>query len=235
MSAAASPTPVTADVVVIGSGLSGLVTATELTASGRRVVLLEQEPEASFGGQAWWSFGGLFLVGSPEQRAMGVHDSPELAWADWLGSAQFDPGAERGEGPDRHGYAWARRFVEFAAGDMRSWLHGKGVRWFPLVQWAERGGYPVSGQASGTGTGHTEHGNSVPRFHVTWGTGPGILTPFVAAARAARNAGLLAVRILAASDEKLRDRMIAFQESLADLARAKGSTVRDGAAELRKG
>ncbi|GAB3083746.1 FAD-binding dehydrogenase [Isoptericola nanjingensis] len=178
-----------ADVVVIGGGLSGLVTATELTAAGRRVVLLDQEPEASFGGQAWWSFGGLFLVGSPEQRAMGVHDTADLAWSDWLGSAQFAPGAERGEGPDRHGYAWARRFVEFAAGDLRSWLHAKGVRWFPLVQWAERGGYTV-----GHDDGRTEHGNSVPRFHVTWGTGPGIVRPFVEAALAARDAGLLDLR-----------------------------------------
>ncbi|MFF2454827.1 FAD-binding dehydrogenase [Isoptericola sp. NPDC058082] len=178
-----------ADVVVIGGGLSGLVTATELTAAGRRVVLLDQEPEASFGGQAWWSFGGLFLVGSPEQRAMGVHDSADLAWSDWLGSAQFAPGADRGEGPDRHGYAWARRFVEFAAGDLRSWLRGKGVRWFPLVQWAERGGYTV-----GHDDGRVEHGNSVPRFHVTWGTGPGIVAPFVAAALAARDAGLLDLR-----------------------------------------
>jgi len=178
-----------ADVVVIGGGLSGLVTATELTAAGRRVVLLDQEPEASFGGQAWWSFGGLFLVGSPEQRAMGVHDSADLAWSDWLGSAQFAPGADRGEGPDRHGYAWARRFVEFAAGDLRSWLHGKGVRWFPLVQWAERGGYTV-----GHDDRRTEHGNSVPRFHVTWGTGPGIVAPFVAAALAARDTGLLDLR-----------------------------------------
>ncbi|CAM3806321.1 putative fumarate reductase/succinate dehydrogenase [Isoptericola cucumis] len=200
MSADASPAVArpgtTTDVVVIGAGLSGLVTATELTAAGRRVVLLDQEPEASFGGQAWWSFGGLFLVGSPEQRAMGVHDSPELAWSDWQDSAQFSPGAERGEGPDRHGYAWAHRFVEFAAGDMRSWLHARGVRWFPLVQWAERGGYTV-GRRSGGGRPEgdgTQHGNSVPRFHVTWGTGPAILRPFVAAARAAQDAGLLDLR-----------------------------------------
>jgi predicted oxidoreductase len=172
-----------ADVIVIGAGLSGLVTATELTAAGRRVILLDQEPEASLGGQAWWSFGGLFLVDSPEQRRLGVHDSAELAWSDWLGSAQFTPGAEHGQGPDRHGYAWAKHFVEAAAGDLRSWLHAKGVRWFPLVQWAERGGYPAGG-----------HGNTVPRFHVTWGTGPAVLTPFVAAARSARSAGLLDLR-----------------------------------------
>ncbi len=172
-----------ADVVVIGAGLAGLVTATELTVAGKRVVLLDQEPEASLGGQAWWSFGGLFLVDSPEQRRWGVRDSAELAWADWLGSAGFAPGADRGEGPDRHGYAWAQRFVELAASDLRSWLYGKGVRWFPLPQWAERGGYPAGG-----------HGNTVPRFHVTWGTGPAVLTPFVRDAREARSAGLLDIR-----------------------------------------
>ena len=179
------------DVVVVGAGLAGLVTATELTAAGHRVVLLDQEPAASLGGQAWWSFGGLFLVGSPEQRRMGVTDSAELAFDDWLGSARFAPGADRGEGPDRHGYAWAQAFVEFAAGDMRPWLHRKGVRWFPLVQWAERGGYPALSGPDGTSGAH---GNSVPRFHVTWGTGPGILEPFVRAALDARAAGLLDIR-----------------------------------------
>ncbi|RPF20239.1 FAD-binding dehydrogenase [Myceligenerans xiligouense] len=183
---------VTADVVVVGAGLSGLVTATELAAAGKRVVVLDQEPARSLGGQAWWSFGGLFLVGSPEQRRVGVRDDADLAFADWLGSARFAAGAERGEGPDRHGYAWAEGFVDFAAGELRPWLHGKGVRWFPLVQWAERGGYPVTGTAA-TGAG-TEHGNSVPRFHVTWGTGPGLLEPFVGAAREAARAGLLDLR-----------------------------------------
>ncbi len=176
-------TPARADVIVVGAGLAGLVTAAELTAAGRRVLLLDAEPATSLGGQAWWSFGGLFLVDSPEQRRLGVRDSTDLAFADWLGSAGFAPGAERGEGPDRHGYAWARAFVDFAAGPMRPWLHGLGVRWFPLVQWAERGGHPAGG-----------HGNSVPRFHVTWGTGPGLLEPFIAAALAARAQGLLEVR-----------------------------------------
>lgn len=171
------------DVIVVGAGLSGLVAATELTAAGYHVLLLDQEPAASLGGQAWWSFGGLFLVGSPEQRRVGVRDSPELAFSDWLGSAQFVEGADRGEGPDRHGYAWAKGFVEFAAGDLRPWLHAKGVRWFPLVQWAERGGYPAGG-----------HGNTVPRFHVTWGTGPAVLEPFVRAAREAVASGLLELR-----------------------------------------
>src|SRR5699024_9931883 len=127
-----------ADVIVVGAGLAGLVTANRAVARGRRVIVLDAEPTASLGGQAWWSFGGLLLVDSPEQRRLGVRDSPELAFSDWLGSARFARGADRGEGPDRYGYAWAQRYIEFAAGPMREWLHGLGVRWFPLVQWAER-------------------------------------------------------------------------------------------------
>lgn len=168
----------THDVVVVGAGLAGLVATAELTRAGRRVLLLDAENAASLGGQAFWSFGGLFLVGSPEQRRLGVHDSAELALADWFGSAQFAD-----DGSDRWGRAWAEGFVDFAAGELRSWLHAQGVRWFPLVQWAERGGYTAGG-----------HGNSVPRFHVTWGTGPGILEPFVRALLDARAAGLVDVR-----------------------------------------
>ncbi|BDZ42996.1 putative fumarate reductase/succinate dehydrogenase [Paraoerskovia sediminicola] len=171
------------DVVVVGAGLSGLVAATGVAAAGRRVVLLDQEPVASLGGQAWWSFGGLFMVGSPEQRRLGVSDDVALALDDWCGSARFDAGAADGVGPDRHGYAWAKAFVEFSSGEMRRWLHDKGVRWFPLVQWAERGGHLAGG-----------HGNTVPRFHVTWGTGPGLLEPFVRDALDLHRAGLLDVR-----------------------------------------
>ncbi|WP_182111632.1 MULTISPECIES: FAD-binding dehydrogenase [unclassified Actinotalea] len=168
------------DAVVVGAGLAGLVATAELTAAGRRVLLLEQEPAASLGGQAWWSFGGLFLVDSPEQRRLRVRDSAELALADWLGSAAFDPDDPLDENPRR----WAHAFVDFAAGEMRPWLHALGVRFFPAVQWAERGGYPAGG-----------HGNSVPRFHITWGTGPAVLAPFVRALGEARAAGLVDVRV----------------------------------------
>jgi len=166
-----------ADVIVVGGGLAGLVATAELADAGRRVILLDQEPEGSLGGQAFWSFGGLFLVDTPEQRRLRVHDSAELAWQDWEGSAGFD----RPE--DRWGREWARAYVEFAAGEMRAWLHAQGMRWFPVVGWAERGGYGANG-----------HGNSVPRFHVTWGTGPGVVEPFERRVRAAAERGLVDLR-----------------------------------------
>jgi predicted oxidoreductase len=161
-----------ADAIVIGAGLAGLVATAELAAAGRRVILLEQEPEASLGGQAFWSFGGLFLVNSPEQRRMGIRDSHDLALQDWLGSAGFD----RPE--DAWPRRWAEAYVDFSAGPMRQWLHNRGVRFFPIVGWAERGGYGPAG-----------HGNSVPRFHITWGTGPGVVAPFEREVRAAAESG----------------------------------------------
>ncbi len=150
-----------ADAIVVGAGLAGLAAAAEIADAGRRVVLVDQEPEQSLGGQAFWSLGGLFLVDSPEQRRMGIKDSRELAMQDWLGSARFD----REE--DRWPRAWAEAYVDFAAGEKRAWLRAMGHRLFPVVGWAERG----DGRADG-------HGNSVPRFHLTWGTGPGVVEPF---------------------------------------------------------
>ena len=150
-----------ADAIVVGAGLAGLVAAAELADSGRSVIIVEQEPGPHLGGQAFWSFGGLFFVDSPEQRLMGIRDSRELALQDWLGTAGFD----RDE--DLWPRRWAEAYVDFAAGEKRAWLHEQGMRWFPVVGWAERGGYGAIG-----------HGNSVPRFHVTWGTGPGVVEPF---------------------------------------------------------
>ena len=161
-----------ADVIVVGAGLAGLTAAAEAADAGRRVVLVDQEGEQSLGGQAFWSLGGLFLVDSPEQRRMGVKDSLELARQDWFGSAQFD----REE--DRWPRAWAEAYLDFAAGEKRSWLRAMGHRIFPVVGWAERG----DGTASG-------HGNSVPRFHLTWGTGPGVVEPFEKRVRAHAEAG----------------------------------------------
>jgi uncharacterized protein len=166
-----------ADAIVVGGGLAGLVATAELADAGRRVILVDQEPEASLGGQAFWSFGGLMLVDSPEQRRMGVKDSFDLAWQDWLGTAAFD--RDEDYWPRR----WAEAYVNFTAGEKRAWLHEQGVRWMPNPGWAERGGYTATG-----------HGNSVPRFHVTWGTGPGLLEPFVRRVLDARERGLVDLR-----------------------------------------
>ncbi|MFE0104999.1 FAD-binding dehydrogenase [Streptomyces sp. NPDC059009] len=166
-----------ADVIVIGAGLAGLAATAELVDAGRRVILLDQEPEQSIGGQAHWSFGGLFFVDSPEQRRLRIRDSHALALQDWLGTAAFDR-------PEDHWpRKWAEAYVDFAAGEKRSWLHGQGVRFFPVVGWAERGGYDAQG-----------HGNSVPRFHITWGTGPGLLEPFVRRVREGVARGLVQLR-----------------------------------------
>ncbi|MCA1526142.1 FAD-binding dehydrogenase [Bradyrhizobium yuanmingense] len=165
------------DVIVVGAGLSGLVAATEIANAGKRVMVVDQEGEQSLGGQAFWSFGGLFLVDSPEQRRLGIKDSYELAMQDWLGTAGFD----RDE--DFWPRQWAEAYVAFAAGEKRGWLRAMGHRFFPVVGWAERGGYDAMG-----------HGNSVPRFHVTWGTGPGIVEPFERRAREAMKTGRLIFR-----------------------------------------
>ena len=165
------------DVIVVGAGLAGLVAAAEIADAGKRVIMLDQEPEASLGGRAFWSLGGLFMVNTPEQRLMGVRDSLDLALQDWFGSAQFD------RPQDHWPRQWAQAYVAFAAGEKRSWLRQMGHRLFPVVGWAERG----DGRAEG-------HGNSVPRFHLTWGTGPGIVAPFERRVREHAAAGLIGLR-----------------------------------------
>src|SRR5215470_20025547 len=145
--------PTDTDVIIVGAGLAE---------AGKRVMVVEQEAEQSLGGQAFWSLGGLFLVDSPEQRRLGIRDSYELALADWMGTAAFD--REEDHWPRR----WAEAYVAFAAGEKRAWLRERGLRFFPVVGWAERGGHNAIG-----------HGNSVPRFHIAWGTGPGVVAPFI--------------------------------------------------------
>ena len=161
-----------ADVIVVGAGLAGLVAAAEAADAGRTVLLVDQEGEQSLGGQAFWSFGGLFFVDSPEQRRIGLHDSRELARRDWMTTAGFD----RAE--DHWPRRWAEAYLDFACAEKRAWLHAQGMRWFPAVGWAERGA-----------AGASSPGNSVPRFHVTWGTGPAVIAPFVRRVRAHADAG----------------------------------------------
>ncbi len=165
------------DVIVVGGGLAGLVAATEAADAGAKVLIVDQESEANLGGQAFWSLGGLFMVDTPEQRRLGVKDSFDLAWADWQGAAGFD----RDE--DYWPQKWARAFVEFAASEKRDWLRSMGHKIFPIVGWAERGGIDAS-----------SHGNSVPRFHVTWGTGPGVVDVFENRARAMMAEGKIEIK-----------------------------------------
>lgn len=170
------PAAHTTDVLIIGWGLAGLVAASEAIAAGKRVTIIDQEPRSNLGGQAWWSFGGLFFIDSPEQRRLGVRDSLELARQDWFGNAGFD------RDDDLWPRRWAEAYLQFAHGEKRSWLRQKGVGFFPIVGWAERGGYTATGP-----------GNSVPRFHITWGTGPGLVAPFQAAVEAGEAAGRVTI------------------------------------------
>src|SRR3981189_2880610 len=163
-----------ADVIVVGGGLAGLVAATEIADAGKSVIVVDQEGEQSLGGQAFWAFGGVFPVESPAQRRRGIKDSYDLALQDWIGSAGFD--RDEDLWPKR----WAEAYVAFAAGEKRGWLRAMGHRIFPVVGWAERGGYEAM-----------SHGNSVPRFHVSWGTGPGVVEPFERRARQAQANGRL--------------------------------------------
>ncbi|MET9217090.1 MULTISPECIES: FAD-binding dehydrogenase [unclassified Nocardia] len=165
----------TPDAIVVGAGLAGLVATHELVLAGRKVLVVEQENRANLGGQAFWSLGGLFFVDSPEQRRLGIKDSYELALQDWLGSAGFDR-----EDEDRMARQWAQAYVRFATDEKRDYLHALGLRVTPLVGWAERGG----GLADG-------HGNSVPRFHLTWGTGPEVLRVFLEPVLAGEARGLV--------------------------------------------
>lgn len=195
-----------ADVIIVGAGLAGLVAATELADAGRKVIVVEQEPRASLGGQAHWSFGGLFLIDSPEQRRLRIRDSLALARQDWFGSAGFD----REE--DHWPRAWADAYLDFAAGEKRSWLHRQGMRWFPVVGWAERGGYLATG-----------HGNSVPRFHVTWGTGQGVLEPFLRRVAEAQAKGLIELRF--------RHRVTGLTRSAGAVDGVEGEVLEDSAVD----
>jgi predicted oxidoreductase len=162
------------DAIVVGAGLAGLVATYELTQAGRRVLIVEQENRNNLGAQAFWSLAGLFLVDSPEQRRLGIKDSYDLAMQDWMGSAGFDRDRE-----DHWPRQWAQAYVNFATTEKRQYLHDLGLRITPIVGWAERGG-----RADG-------HGNSVPRFHLTWGTGPELVRVFAEPVLKAEQQGLV--------------------------------------------
>ncbi|HSO21330.1 MAG TPA: FAD-binding dehydrogenase [Chondromyces sp.] len=148
-----------ADVVIAGGGLAGLVTAHELLDHGLRVLLLDRDSEDRLGGLAKLSFGGVMFVDTPHQRKLGIRDTPELAWADWQSFAGF---GDDDDWPRR----WARAYVERSTELVFDWLSARGVRFLPLVNWAERGLF--------------RPGNSVPRWHIAWGTGFAIVEAVVA-------------------------------------------------------
>jgi predicted oxidoreductase len=142
------------DTIVIGAGLAGLVTTLELLEHGRDVLLLDRCRPEEVGGLAREAFGGMFMVDTPEQRRSGIEDSVGLATDDWMRMAAFDPADEW---PRR----WAEEYVKRSRDEVGGWLRGHGVKFFPVVNWAERGVYG--------------DGNSVPRFHLTWGTGKALV------------------------------------------------------------
>ncbi|KAI0417028.1 FAD binding domain-containing protein [Xylaria grammica] len=189
MATTESPAKAPEPVIIVGAGLAGLVAAFELTQRNVPVVLLDQEGEQNLGGQAFWSLGGIFCVNSAEQRRMGIRDSRELGRSDWFGSARFD------REQDHWPRAWAEAFVDFAADEMESYVKARGIRFLPNVGWAERG----DGRADG-------HGNSVPRFHITWGAGPEVVRVFAEPAREAEKNGLVQFRFRHMVDELLVDK-----------------------------
>ncbi|KAJ6151312.1 FAD binding domain-containing protein [Penicillium chermesinum] len=174
-------------VIIIGGGLAGLVAAYELSKREVRTIIVDQENEASLGGQAFWSLGGLFCVNSAEQRRAGIKDSRELALQDWFGTARFDREC------DYWPRKWAEAFVDFATEHLEDYVKALGLE-FLSVGWAERG----DGNAAG-------HGNSVPRFHLTWGTGPAVTQLFEKPVREAEKKKLIEFKFRHQVDSLLVD------------------------------
>ncbi|KAL1837993.1 hypothetical protein VTJ49DRAFT_3161 [Mycothermus thermophilus] len=183
----AAPTN-TEPVIIVGGGLAGLVAAFELSQQNVRTLIIDQENEANLGGQAFWSLGGIFCVNSAEQRRLGIKDSRELAMRDWFGSARFD--REEDYWPRK----WAEAFVNFATDEMEAYVKTRGIGFLANVGWAERG----DGRAEG-------HGNSVPRFHLTWGTGPEVVRVFAEPVRAAEKKGIVEFKFRHMVDEIIVD------------------------------
>ncbi len=147
-----------ADAVIVGGGLAGIATAIELLDCGKKVVLLDRDVEANLGGLAKRSFGGICMVDTPEQRRMGIEDSPELALSDWISFAEFEEDA-----------IWPKKWAEFYTASsleyIYHWLKERGVSFLAMVNWPERGLFVP--------------GNSVPRWHITWGTGHGLMEAII--------------------------------------------------------
>jgi predicted oxidoreductase len=161
------------DVAIVGGGIAGITTALELLEHDHDVLILDRDARERFGGLARWSFGGIFFVDTPQQRFMGIDDSTALALRDWHAFAEF--GAD-----DTWPRRWAEQYVHRCTGEVYRWLRDFGLHFVPVVHWVERGLY--------------EPGNSVPRFHMVWGTGKELTTTLIAALRNHRNADRLTCR-----------------------------------------
>lgn len=147
-----------ADVVVIGGGLAGIASALELLDHQKSVIIIDRAPEERFGGLARKSFGGIFIVGSPEQKRAGIRDSVDLALRDWISFGEL---GQRDVWPRR----WAESYIAASHDEVYRWLKDRGVTFFPVVHWVERGLH--------------QPGNSVPRFHMVWGTGQGLVLALI--------------------------------------------------------
>ena len=144
------PGRLSADVVIAGAGIAGVAAAIEALERGRRVILVDRDVEENLGGQAKDAFGGLWFAGTPLQRRRGISDGPELGFADWLSFGELGD-------DDAWPRAWAKAYVERCVPEVHDWLVSLGVRFMPMPMWVERG--------------LEVPGNSVPRFHLVWGTG----------------------------------------------------------------
>ncbi|MBX3689213.1 FAD-dependent oxidoreductase [Dokdonella sp.] len=161
---------VTADVLVIGGGLAGIVCALELLRAGKSVVLVDRDTPERLGGLALWAFGGMALVGTPLQARAKIHDTPELALRDWIGFGELGP-------HDIWPLRWAQHYVERSRPDVHDWLREQGLKFLPAVNWVERGRFG--------------EGNSLPRYHVLWGTSRELVRRMLAALRAAAGSARL--------------------------------------------
>ena len=140
---------IASDVLVVGGGIAVIVAALEMLRAGKTVTLVDRDTAKRFGGLARWAFGGMALVDTPLQRSMGIIDSPERALRDWIRFGELDES-------DTHSVDWAKHYVEHSRSEVHDWLKGEGIKFMPAVNWVERG---LNGD-----------GNSVPRYHVVWGT-----------------------------------------------------------------
>ncbi|HSN00092.1 MAG TPA: FAD-binding protein [Rudaea sp.] len=150
------------DVLVIGGGLAGIVTALECLRAGQHVILVDRDTPERFGGLALWAFGGMALIGTPLQARMKIPDTPEVALRDWIRFGELNPN-------DTYPMQWARCYVEHSRAQVHDWLLGEGVRFMPAVNWVERG---MHGD-----------GNSLPRYHIVWGTSRELTRRMIAALR----------------------------------------------------